>query len=60
MLKLTGLAGIVASGMAPAVVKAQENLRWRLASSFPKHLDTIYGGGGGFSPKIREAREGQI
>lgn len=54
MLKLTGLAGIVASGMAPAVVKAQENLRWRLASSFPKHLDTIYGGGEVFAQKVRE------
>ena len=38
-----GLAGILAAGMAPAVVHAQANIRWRLASSFPKSLDTIYG-----------------
>ncbi|EJC65152.1 twin-arginine translocation pathway signal protein [Alcaligenes faecalis subsp. faecalis NCIB 8687] len=60
MLKLTGLAGIVASGMAPALVKAQENLRWRLASSFPKNLDTIYGGGEVFAQKVRELSDGKF
>ena len=28
---------------APAIVRAQPQIRWRLASSFPKSLDTIYG-----------------
>jgi TRAP-type mannitol/chloroaromatic compound transport system substrate-binding protein len=28
---------------APAIVSAQANVRWRLTSSFPKSLDTIYG-----------------
>ncbi len=60
MLKLTGLAGIVASGMAPALVKEQENLRWRLASSFPKNLDTIYGGGEVFAQKVRELSDGKF
>ena len=27
----------------------QANIRWRLASSFPKSLDTIYGGGDVFA-----------
>ena len=44
-----GLAGILAAGMAPAVVHAQANIRWRLASSFPKSLDTIYGAADVFS-----------
>jgi len=34
---------VLAAGAAPAVVHAQANIRWRLASSFPKSLDTIYG-----------------
>ena len=38
-----GLAGVIAAGTAPAVVQAQANIRWRLASSFPKSLDTIFG-----------------
>ena len=37
-----GLAGVLAAGAAPAIVHAQANIRWRLASSFPKSLDTIY------------------
>ena len=37
-----GLAGVLAAGVAPAV-HAQATLRWRLASSFPKALDTIFG-----------------
>ena len=60
MLKLTGLAGIVASGMAPAVVKAQENLRWRLASSFPKSLDTIFGSAEMLSKTVKELSGGKF
>jgi TRAP-type mannitol/chloroaromatic compound transport system substrate-binding protein len=28
---------------APAIISAQPTIRWRMASSFPKSLDTIYG-----------------
>ena len=41
-LTRTGLAGILAAGVAPAV-HAQTSVRWRLASNFPKSLDTLYG-----------------
>ena len=44
-VKNAGLAGVLAAGAAPAIVHAQANIRWRMASSFPKQLDTIYGGG---------------
>ena len=33
-----GLAGVLAAGVAPAVVHAQANIRWRLTSSYPKGL----------------------
>ena len=29
---------------APAIVGAQPAVRWRMASSFPKSLDTLFGG----------------
>jgi TRAP-type mannitol/chloroaromatic compound transport system substrate-binding protein len=29
---------------APAIISAQPAIRWRLTSSFPKSLDTLYGG----------------
>ena len=43
LIKNAGIAGVLAAGIAPAV-HAQAAIRWRLASSFPKSLDTIYGG----------------
>jgi TRAP-type mannitol/chloroaromatic compound transport system substrate-binding protein len=46
-----GLAGVLAAGIAPAV-HAQATIRWRMASSFPKSLDTIYGGGEVFAKKV--------
>ncbi|MFZ9666223.1 MAG: twin-arginine translocation signal domain-containing protein, partial [Limnohabitans sp.] len=42
LIKQAGLAGVLAAGVAPAV-HAQATVRWRLASSFPKSLDTIFG-----------------
>ena len=36
-----GIAGVLATGMAPAIVHAQANIRWRMASSFPKAADII-------------------
>jgi len=38
-----GLAGVLAAGSAPAIVHAQTTIRWRIASSFPKALDTLFG-----------------
>jgi TRAP-type mannitol/chloroaromatic compound transport system substrate-binding protein len=38
-----GLAGVLAAGTAPAIVHAQTTIRWRIASSFPKSLDTLFG-----------------
>ena len=55
-----GLAGILAAGMAPAVVHAQANIRWRLASSFPKSLDTIYGAADVFSKLVSSMSGGKF
>jgi TRAP-type mannitol/chloroaromatic compound transport system substrate-binding protein len=52
-LQQAGLAGILAAGVAPAV-HAQQTIRWRLASSFPKALDTIFGGADVFAQKARK------
>jgi TRAP-type mannitol/chloroaromatic compound transport system substrate-binding protein len=41
----TATAGAAAAAIAsPAVAQANPEVKWRLASSFPKSLDTIYGG----------------
>ena len=59
-IRHSGLAGVLAAGAAPAVVHAQANIRWRLASSFPKSLDTIYGGGDVFAKKVAEMSGGKF
>jgi TRAP-type mannitol/chloroaromatic compound transport system substrate-binding protein len=56
----TGLAGVLAAGSAPAIVHAQTALRWRLASSFPKSLDTIFGAAEVFAKKVGELSGGKF
>jgi TRAP-type mannitol/chloroaromatic compound transport system substrate-binding protein len=58
LVKSAGIAGVLAAGVAPAV-HAQPVLRWRLASSFPKSLDTIYGAAEVFSQKVKELSGGK-
>lgn len=55
-----GLAGVLAAGVAPAVVHAQTALRWRLTSGFPKSLDTIYGAAETFARKVKDMSGGKF
>ncbi|CAK7047868.1 TRAP transporter substrate-binding protein [Saezia sanguinis] len=59
-VKGAGIAGIVAAASAPAIVYAQQQLRWRIASSFPKTLDTVYGGAEIFVKNVSEATSGKF
>jgi TRAP-type mannitol/chloroaromatic compound transport system substrate-binding protein len=59
-----GLAGAGAEAAttlaAPAIAQSNPKITWRLASSFPKSLDTIYGGGEVFSKYVSEATDGNF
>jgi TRAP-type mannitol/chloroaromatic compound transport system substrate-binding protein len=59
-IRHAGLAGVLAAGAAPAVVHAQAAVRWRLASSFPKSLDTIFGAAEVFSKKVSDMTGGKF
>ena len=59
VIRSAGLAGIIAAGAAPAV-RAQAAVRWRLASSFPKSLDTIYGAAEVFAQKVKQLSGGRF
>ena len=59
-VRQAGLAGVLAAGAAPAVVNAQANIRWRLASSFPKSLDTIFGAAEVFAKKVSDMTGGKF
>ncbi|SIT11169.1 Tat (twin-arginine translocation) pathway signal sequence [Paracoccus saliphilus] len=45
---------------APAIAQESPTINWRLASSFPKSLDTIYGGGEELSTRLKEASDGKF
>jgi TRAP-type mannitol/chloroaromatic compound transport system substrate-binding protein len=59
VIKNTGLAGVLAAGVAPAV-HAQAAIRWRLSSSFPKALDTIHGAAGVFADSVKAMSGGKF
>ena len=59
LIKNAGLAGVLAAGVAPAV-HAQAAIRWRLASSFPKSLDTIYSAAEVFSKAVKAMTGGKF
>ncbi|MBI3532584.1 MAG: ABC transporter substrate-binding protein [Curvibacter sp. PD_MW3] len=59
IIKQAGIAGILAAGAAPAV-HAQAAIRWRLASSFPKALDTIFGTAEVFAKQVSDMTGGKF
>ena len=59
LIKQAGVAGILAAGVAPAV-HAQESVRWRLAASFPKSLDTIFGSAEKMARTVKEMSGGKF
>ncbi len=52
-------APVASAPAAPAVVTG-ETIRWRLASSFPKALDTIYGAAEVFAQKVSDMTGGKF
>ncbi|MFZ9137802.1 MAG: TRAP transporter substrate-binding protein [Hylemonella sp.] len=59
LIKQAGIAGVLAAGVAPAV-HAQAAIRWRLTSSFPKALDTLFGVNDVFAAKVKEMTGGKF
>jgi TRAP-type mannitol/chloroaromatic compound transport system substrate-binding protein len=59
LIKQAGIAGVLATGIAPAV-HAQAAIRWRLASSFPRSLDTIFGAAEVFANKVKAMSGGKF
>lgn len=59
-LKNTVAGAAVGAVAAPAIAQTQPTINWRLASSFPKSLDTIYGGAEVFSKRVSELTGGKF
>ena len=63
LIKHAGMAGVLAAAAAPAV-HAQDaaagTVRWRLAASFPKSLDTILGSAETFARTLKALSAGRF
>lgn len=56
-----GGIGAAAAGIAaPAVAQGAPEIRWRLTSSYPKSLDTLYGAAEGFAKAVFEMTDGKF
>jgi TRAP-type mannitol/chloroaromatic compound transport system substrate-binding protein len=60
IIKHAGIAGVLAAGAAPAAHAQGANVRWRMASSFPKSLDTLFGAEETFAKKVGEMSGGKF
>ncbi|HEY9215745.1 MAG TPA: ABC transporter substrate-binding protein, partial [Ancylobacter sp.] len=53
--------GVAATALAaPAIAQSAPEIKWRLASSFPKSLDTIYGGAEVMAKMVSELTDGKF
>src|SRR5215470_6342291 len=55
-----GVGVVTAAAQAVAQASALPEVRWRCASSFPKSLDTIYGGGETIAKKVAAITGGKF
>src|SRR6266511_4640096 len=53
--------GLAATALAkPAIAQSMPEIKWRLTSSFPKSLDTLYGAAESFSKYVGEATDNKF
>jgi TRAP-type mannitol/chloroaromatic compound transport system substrate-binding protein len=54
-----GLAGAAALA-APAIAQSQPEIKWRLAASWPKSLDTVFGGAEFLTKRVAESTDNKF
>lgn len=59
-LKKAAVGATAGAIAAPALAQSQPTINWRLASSFPKSLDTIYGAAETFSKRVSQLTNGKF
>src|SRR3954464_14662493 len=56
-----GGVGLVGAALAaPAIAQSQPEIKWRMATSWPKSLDTIYGGGEYMAKRVAEMTDNKF
>jgi TRAP-type mannitol/chloroaromatic compound transport system substrate-binding protein len=60
-IKVTGLTAAAASTLAaPAIAQSMPELKWRMTASWPKSLDTLYGGAEMMAKAVGEATDNKF
>src|SRR5712675_3431347 len=59
-LKVSATGAAVAAVASPAIAQSSPEIKWRLTSSFPKSLDTIYGGAVELSKYVAEMTDNKF
>ncbi len=59
-LKAAGLGAAGAAVASPAVAQSMPEVKWRLTSSFPKSLDTLYGVSEVFAKRVAEITDNRF
>jgi len=59
-LKVSAAGAAATAVAAPAIAQSSPEIKWRLTSSFPKSLDTIYGGAEQVSKYVAEMTDNKF
>ena len=59
-LQAAGVGLTTSTVAAPAIAQSTPELRWRLTASWPKSLDTLYGGCEFFARRVAEMTENRF
>ncbi len=59
-LKVSATGAAVAAVASPAIAQSSPEVKWRMTSSFPKSLDTIYGGAETMAKYVSEMTDGKF
>src|SRR5215510_12638677 len=59
-LKVSAVGAAASAVAAPAIAQSSPEIKWRLTSSFPKSLDTIYGGADQLAKYVAEMTDNKF
>ena len=59
-LKVTGVGLAASTIAAPAIAQSMPEVKWRYATSWPKSLDTLYGGCEFFRKRVAEVTDNRF
>ena len=59
-LKTAGIGAAAAAVASPAIAQSMPELKWRMTTSWPKSLDTLFGGAEQMAKYVAEATDNKF